>query len=103
VTIRNIAVTPHRETARAIPLGKTNVGAVIISRRASPRDEMKAPMLPRVTADRLLESIYRRFLLVDEYHMWVGAVMIFTVLSKVTGSITGATRGEKNPTNPAAD
>src|SRR4029453_2704730 len=50
VMIRNIAVTPRRETARAIPLRKTNVGAVVVRHPRPPRDEMKAPMLPGVTA-----------------------------------------------------
>jgi hypothetical protein len=47
--IRNIAVTPRVETARAIPSRKTNVCAVGVSRRPPPRDEMKALMLRRVT------------------------------------------------------
>jgi hypothetical protein len=52
--IRNIAVTPRRQTARAIPLGKASVGAVIVSRRPVSRDEMKARMRPGVTAvDRM--------------------------------------------------
>jgi hypothetical protein len=47
--IRNIVVTPCREMARAIPAGKANVGAVIVSRRPPPSDEMKARMLLGVT------------------------------------------------------
>jgi hypothetical protein len=47
--IRNIAVTPRREAARAIPLEKSNIGAGIAARRSSPRDEMKARMPPGVT------------------------------------------------------
>jgi hypothetical protein len=42
-------VTPRRETARAIPLEKSNIGAGIAACRSSPRDEMKARMPPRVT------------------------------------------------------
>jgi hypothetical protein len=48
--IRNIAVTPRREVARAIPAGKANVGAVIVSRCPPASDEMKARMLLGVTA-----------------------------------------------------
>jgi hypothetical protein len=48
--IRNIARAPRDQTASAVPCGKTSVGAVIASHRHPSRDEMKAPMLPGVTA-----------------------------------------------------